>query len=97
MQSETVCRAALLEFPEENDLFADFLDCHMEVLHTGIDSFQVIQFVIVCGEQCLGALSVFMYEFDYRPGNGHSVVSGCTSADFIQKHKRTLGKIVQNH
>ena len=69
----------------------------MEVLHTRIYGFQIVQFVVMCREERLRPVSVFMDILHDGPGYGHAVVCGSSSAYLIQKHQRAGRKVVQYH
>ena len=53
--------------------------------------------MIMSCEQCLRTLPVIMDIFHDGTRDGHTVISGCSTSDFIEKHQRTLRKIMQNH
>ena len=69
----------------------------MEVSYSRIYGLKVVKLVIMSGKQGLCPMAVFVNVFYDSPGNRHSVIGRGTPSDFIQKHKGTLGKIVQNH
>ena len=97
MDTEAVGRAALLELAEENHFPAHFLDGDVEILHAGIYAFQIVEFVIMGGEEGHCPLSVLVDVLHYCTGDGHPVVGGCSPADFIQEDQRTFREIVQDH
>ena len=83
MYAETVGRAAFPQFTQEDDLCSHFLHRDVEILNPWVEFFKVVQLVVVRGEQRFGAVTIFMNIFHYRPGDGHSVVGGCASADLV--------------
>ena len=89
--------AALAQFAQEQDLPAHFLHGHMEVLHAREEALQVVELVIMGGEERLGALAVFVDVLHDAAGDGHAVEGGRASANFIQKHQRPGRQIVQDH
>ena len=97
VQSEAVGHASLHHLAEENHLLAHFLHCNVEILHTGEGLLHIVEFVIVGGEKGLCPLTVFVDVLHYGPGYGHSVVSGGSTADFIQQHQGPGRNIMQNH
>ena len=89
MDTETVRRATLLDFAEEQHFPTHFLHGDMIVLHAREKAFQVIEFVVVSGEQGFGALAVLVDEFHDTTGDGHAVIGGSTPANLVQQHQRT--------
>ena len=87
MDTEAVGHSSLLEFPEENDILADFLHGYMEIPDPRIDVLQVIELMVMCGEEGLRPMAVFMDIFDYGSGYRHAVVCRCSSSYLIQKDK----------
>ena len=97
MDSETVGRAAFLEFAQEYNLSTDLLYRDMEVLDPRVYLLKIIELVIMGGEKGLGAMAIFMDIFHDRPGYRHAVVGRCSPSDLIQKDKGTGGKVVEDH
>ena len=89
MQTETVGDASLFQFTQENHLLVHFLDGDMIILHTGIDAFQVIEFMVMGSEKRLGPVPVLMDILYYRPGDGHAVISRSPPAYLVQKDQGT--------
>ena len=97
MKSKAVGNTSFFKFAEEDDVLADFLDRNMEVLYPIVDFFTIIEFMVVRRKQSLRSLTIFMDIFHDRTGDRHSVIGRRTTADFIEKHKRTRRKVVEDH
>ena len=97
MKTEAMRNSAFHQFAQKDHIFADFLDCYMEILYPRIYVFEVVQFVIVGGEESLGSIAPFVDIFDNRTCYGHTVIGRCSSSDLVKEHQRTRGQIMQNH
>ena len=97
MKTEASLNASLDHLAEEYDILAHLLHGDMIVLHSRIYFLKVVQFVVVRREEGLCAVAIFVDIFNYRTGDGHSVICRRTAADLIQEHQRTRRKVVQDH
>ena len=97
VDTETVCRPALFDLPEENDLLPDLLHRYVEILHPRIQGRQVVQFMVMRGEERLGAFAKLVDVRDDGPCDGHAVVRGGSATNLVQQHQRAVGQVVQDH
>ena len=97
MKTEAVRHAAFLELAQEDDVLAHLLDRNMEVLHAVVYVLKVIKFMVMCSEQRLRSVAVFMDILHDCAGYGHTVVGRSSASDLVQKHQRTGREVVQDH
>ena len=97
MDTEAVGGAALAQLAQEQDFPAHFLHSHVVILHAREEALQVVELVIMGGEERLGALAVFVDVLHDAPGDGHAVEGGRASANLIQEHQRPGRQIIQDH
>ena len=97
LKTEAMSHTALLELTEEDDVLADFLHRNMEVPYTAIYIFKVVKFMIMSGEQSLCTFTVFVYIFNDRTCNGHTVVGRGSATNLVKKHQRTRRKVMEDH
>ena len=69
----------------------------MEILHPRVQRSQVVQLVVVRGEERLGTLSKLVDVLYDGPSDGHAVVRGGSAANLVQQHQRAIGQVVQDH
>ena len=69
----------------------------MVVLHSRVQLLEVVEFVVVGGEQGLGPFAGAVDVFHEGAGYRHSVVGRGAAADFIEQHERAGGEVVHDH
>ena len=82
-------RASLLEPSQEDDVVAGLADRHVQVLHAWKKVAQLGEFVVVGGEDGLGA-DVLMKVLGDRPRDRHAVVGGRSPPDLVQQDQASL-------
>ena len=97
VDTEAVGHSSPLELAQEQYVVPLFLYGNMPVMHAREAVFHVVELVVMGSEESLGAMPFFVYILYEGAGYGHAVVGGCTAADLVHQHQRTLGKIVHDH
>ena len=83
MDSEAVGCATFTHLAQEDDLGANLLHCDMEIPDPGVHLLEVVEFMVVGGEESLGSVAVFVDIFNDGAGDRHSVVGRSAAADLI--------------
>src|ERR1700743_1706827 len=73
------------QFPEEDNFVPYFLIGDMIVADPGHLEFQLIEFMIVCGEEGLWRKQGVVQIFGDAPGYRDAVICACSAADFIEE------------
>ena len=95
MNAVTAIGRAVNDLVQENNITVIFLNAHTMERHIRQFINQRCQFMIMRGKQRPTAID-FVQMLDNSPGNGQTVKCSRSSADFIQNHKRTLVRLIQN-
>ena len=85
------------KFAQENDVLPHLLDRYIEITNPAERLFHFVQFVVMGCEQslCLHPW-MLMDVFHDRPGDGDTVVSTRTAAQFVEKDQAPVGEVVQD-
>ena len=79
LNTEAVCTATRLQFAKEEHLAVYFASRYIEVVYPIELPFQLVQFVIMCGEESPGVcLGIVMDVLHDRPGYGDAVIGAGT-------------------
>ncbi len=74
---------------------AGFLHQHLGVGHVGQQLGQLVQFVVVGGEDAAGA-PLLGQVFGHRPGDREAIEGGGAAADLIEQHQGALAGVVKD-
>ena len=80
---------------QEHQLVAGFLHQHLGIGHVGQQLGQLVELVVVGGEDRAGA-EVAGQVFGHRPGDREAIEGGGAAADLIEQHQGALAGVVKD-